>query len=244
MRGRSSRRARGGIMTAARDRSPWPRFVGGLTLLSAGVIFWLDRMGRLEAENYLRFWPLAVIAMGLAYLPQRKWGESAVWLAIGLFFLFPMLGLRRVPLWWLVGIWPLLFSVAGALLISQALRRPAKAGRGVTFKAAAVMGANNQRVATDRLAGGEAVALMAGCDIELVPSRTPMSEIEIEVLAFWGGIELRIPYGWRVDSHVAQILGGVTDRTAGATENAPRVVIRGAAIMGGIDVRNIREEAA
>ena len=60
----------------------------------------------------------------------------------------------------------------------------------------------------------------------------------IDVLAMWGGIDIRIPRGWRVVSKVAPIIGSFEDRTDRAGQDAPRVVIRGSAIMGGIEVRN------
>lgn len=227
-----------------RPMSPWPRLVWGVTLLAAGIIFWLDRIGRIEARDYLEWWPLAVIAGGLAHVPQRKWAAAAIWIVIGLFFLLPMIGLPQMPLWRVIGLWPLLFSVAGAMLIAQAMRRPEKIERGTTFRAAAVMASNNQRVMTEGLAGGEAVAIMGGCVIELLRSANPPSEIVIDVLVFWGGTEVRVPSGWRIENHVTPILGGVDDKTSAPVENAPRVVLRGAAIMGGVEVKNVAEGSA
>jgi hypothetical protein len=99
------------------------------------------------------------------------------------------------------------------------------------------MAGNNRRIASQNFERGEAVAVMGGCEIDLSPARIA-EEAVIDVLAVWGGIEIRVPTGWKVIGRVAPILGGYEDKTAGAPDGAPRLVIRGSAIMGGIEVRN------
>ena len=83
---------------------------------------------------------------------------------------------------------------------------------------------------------------MAGCEIEFTPTKTPQ-EIEVDALVMWGGAEIRVPIGWRVVSSVTPILGGYDDKTAAPAGNATTLVIRGAVIMGGIDVKNSKELA-
>ena len=55
---------------------------------------------------------------------------------------------------------------------------------------------------------------MGGCEINLGDAKIT-SEAVIDVLAFWGGIEIRVPRGWRIENHVLAILGGVVDKTDG-----------------------------
>lgn len=230
-------------MRADRRDSPFGRLAWGGMLLTAGVIFWLDRMGRIEARDYFEWWPVALVFVGLAHLLDRRWSASAVWIGIGVFFAMPLFGLPELPIWKIFAIWPLLFTVAGVVLILHALRRPEKARAGNAFRSFAMMGAHNRVVPAEGLAGGEAVAVMAGCEIELAPPRSSREDIVIEVLAFWGGIELRVPPGWRVTNRVTEILGGVEDKTIAPRDGAPHVVIRGAVIMGGVEVKNSTELA-
>ncbi len=230
-------------MTGDRRESPWPKLVWGAVLLTAGLIFWFDQMGRIDATEYLRWWPLALIITGLSHLPARRWGAALAWVVIGGFFLLPKLGYAIEP-WRVIGLWPLQISVAGIVLIVHAMKRPSKEVRGDTFRSVAVMGADIRIVRSPTLAGGEAVVLMAGSEIDIAPIRPPLGDVVIDVLAVWGGIEIRIPPGWRAVNQVTVILGGYTDKTAAAGESAPRVIIRGAAIMGGIDVSNPAEGRA
>src|SRR5436853_7723887 len=110
----------------SRDRRrdpPLPRLVVGVAIVAMGVLFWRDRMGQIDARDYLEWWPLAPIALGLAQLPYRRWIAAGWWLLVGTYFLLPVLGIPRFHLGMILGLWPLLISVGGATLIMQALRR-------------------------------------------------------------------------------------------------------------------------
>jgi len=61
----------------------------------------------------------------------------------------------------------------------------------------------------------------------------------IDVFAFWGGIEIRVPEDWSVVTRVTPLLGGVEDQTrASQAAVSKRVEIRGTAIMGGVEIKN------
>jgi hypothetical protein len=216
---------------------PLPRLVLGVAIVAAGAIFWLDNIGRIEARDYIEWWPLALIALGLAQLPYRKWIAAAWLLLVGTYFLLPVLGIPRFHLREILGLWPLLISVAGATLIMHALRHGE-----YSFSALAVMAGNVRKVGA-QFKGGEAVAVMGGCDLDFTAA-TIDGEAVLDVLAFWGGIGVRVPRGWKVIWNVTALLGGYEDRTAAAPDGAPRLIIRGTAIMGGIDVRHPKESEA
>ena len=60
----------------------------------------------------------------------------------------------------------------------------------------------------------------------------------VEVFAFWGGIELRIPDHWAVDPQLAVVMGSCEDKTRKPATGSDRLVIQGFALMGGLEVRN------
>lgn len=218
--------------------SAWSRATIGLIILAAGVIFWLDQIDRLDARDYIEWWPIALIAIGLSHLVERRWAAALIWGAVGGFFLLPQLGYERPSVWMIIAAWPLLISAAGVTLIVQALRpRPENAAGAPGFRAIAFMGGSVRRVVTPTT-GGEAIAVMAGCDIEIAPEALQGKEMMIDVLTVWGGINIRIPRGWQLVNHVAPILGDLTDKTERAADGAPRVIVRGSAIMAGVEVRN------
>jgi hypothetical protein len=187
-----------------RRDNPWARLVWGAAILAAGVIGWLDHTGSLHASDYLQWWPLVLIGLGIAHLPQRQWVAAVALVAIGMMFL------------------------------------PAKgtANDASSFHAVAVMGGVGRSVASTDFVGGDAVAVMGACEINLAGAKIA-NEAVIDVLAFWGGIDIRVPRGWRIDNQVTAILGGVVDKTDDdVPAGAPLLIIRGSAIMGGVEIKH------
>jgi hypothetical protein len=218
--------------------NPWARLVWGCAILAAGIIGWLDHTGQLRAWDYFRWWPLILIAMGFAHLPRKQWAPTVVFVALGILFLPELPFLPHLHLSMILGVWPLLISVGGVTLMRQALSPGAKdARRDNSFHSVAVMGGVGRGVASSDFAGGDVIAVMGGCQINLGAAKIT-SEAAIDVLAFWGGIEIQVPRGWRIDNHVLAILGGVVDKTDNAPAGAPTLILRGSAIMGGVEIRH------
>jgi len=242
--GDGDRRARRG-RRARHEANPWGRLVFGVSILAVGLIIWLDRLGRLRAADYLRWWPLILIAFGLSLLARGRWIAAAVDLVIGLSFLPSLPFLPHFRLGEILGIWPLLITAGGITLILQALRPAAKDARGAgSFRAFAFMGGSGRSIGSSNFVGGDAVVVMGGCEINLTAA-SMNGEAMIDVLAFWGGIDIRVPRGWRVENHVTEILGAFRDNTAAPIgADAPRLIIRGSTIMSGIEVKNPRENAS
>ena len=210
-------------------RSPWSSAVIGLAILAIGVIFWLDRIEKIEARDLFHYLPLLLIAFAVAALIERHWVAAAAW-----FFVTAVFYADGRP-WAIFGAWPLLISIGGVSLMMQAFRPRNSA---VDIHAVAVMGANSRTFGSQPFSGGEVVAVMGGCEIDLSSAQPPPSgEAVIDVLAFWGGVAIKVPAGWQVVSRVVPILAGYDDRTAPAL-GVPRLIIRGSVIMGGVEVVN------
>ena len=82
-------------------------------------------------------------------------------------------------------------------------------------------------------------AIMGGCEIDLRETDIKGEEAVIDVVAIWGGIELRVPMGWNVVVKAMPIMGGVDDKTYPSKEGkSKRLVIDGNIIMGGVEIKN------
>jgi hypothetical protein len=83
------------------------------------------------------------------------------------------------------------------------------------------------------------VALLGGAELDLREARLGPGETEITIFAFWGGVEILVPPGMRVDVGGIAIMGGFEhqhEETAQPAAHGPLVKINGVAIMGGVEV--------
>ena len=106
-----------------RQRQPAVQIVLGLMIATLGVLFTLDNLHVLRARDFLPFWPMVFIAIGLAQLAQattssRVWSGS-IWIGIGILMIANRIGLLRVNIW---AYWPLLLVLVGGRMFWRAFR--------------------------------------------------------------------------------------------------------------------------
>ena len=242
-----------------------PRLVFGLTIMAAGILFTLDNMGYVEAGKILPYWPVILIMIGLTKLfgigggPFFKghfivkvgsrnlalWALPAftgalIWILAGSLLLARNTHLLRLQM---RDVLAALLVLVGAYIVLQTIFGHRIAGgevdSGSTLSAFALMSGVERRVASQGFRGGEATAVMGGCEIDLRPSTIAEGPAVIECFALWGGIDLIVPEDWMVTGKVIPLMGGFEDNTKPAT-GGPRkeLIVRGLAIMGGVEVRN------
>src|SRR5690606_11480758 len=108
-----------------------------------------------------------------------------------------------------------------------------------TFRELAVLGNIERRNVSQTFRGGEVTAIMGAVEIDLRECRMAGNEAYVDLLAIMGGVELRIPKGWAVESRMSALLAGLDDRSEPpVVPGAPRLVLRGTAFLGGIEIRN------
>lgn len=100
------------------NRSLTPKFVIGACLILVGVVLALEQLGLLQAYHVLRFWPAALIIIGLVML-QRAEKHSAlralILIVVGGWLLLNTLGLVSLDLWEFIV--PLLLVLFGARIM-------------------------------------------------------------------------------------------------------------------------------
>jgi predicted membrane protein len=102
------------------NRSPAPKFIIGACLVLMGVLLALEQLGVPQAFHLLRFWPAALIILGLAML-QRTEKHSAlralILIGVGTWLLLNTLGLVSLDLWEFIV--PLLLVFFGARIMMR-----------------------------------------------------------------------------------------------------------------------------
>lgn len=214
--------------------------MGGL-LIFFGLMFLLDNMGVLEAGDIFDYWPMILVVVGLMKVLQpREEGQRTfgiVLIAIGAFLQLQILAYAP----W---VWPFLLLAAGGFLVWRSLgpRGQEATPRNRGASDLAVMGGVNRVVDSRDYRGGEATAVMGAVELDLRGSTIVTSPAILDVFALWGGIEITVPPEWKVDVRGIPILGGFDNKArssvqeAGAPEQV--LVIRGTALMGGVEIKN------
>ncbi|HLF00175.1 MAG TPA: LiaF domain-containing protein [Gaiellaceae bacterium] len=84
--------------------------------------------------------------------------------------------------------------------------------------------------------GGSMLAWFGGIAVDLRDAQLAQ-DAHLTLNAMFGGIAVRIPEGWRVESKAKALAGGIDVRTRGADDpSAPTLTIDGLALFGGIAV--------
>jgi len=224
---------------ADRDYRITPRLVLGLCIMCAGVALALDNLGLLDAGRVFRFWPLALIAVGISKLLGERGPRSGalVWIVVGSAFLALNLGLLSFP-----RVAALVLLLVGARIAWKALQPRGAAAAGADtageIDVIQVLGGTKRGLAGSDFSGGQALVFMGGCEIDLRGASMVKDEAVLDLFAFWGGIEIKVPDDWDLVSHGIALLGGFVDNTRHVAGAKKRLVLTGMAIMGGVEVKN------
>ena len=214
-----------------------PRLVIGLTVMLAGLVMALDSLGLVDGSAVFRFWPLALIAVGVAKLmsPARQGSAGLLWIVAGMGFFLVTLGRLSAG-----GVWALLIFAFGAHIAWKALR-PVGVPKdpSAALDILQLMGGTKTIVTTADFKGGQATAVMGGCEIDLRSASMPDGRSAVlDTFAFWGGIEIKAPDDWEIVSQGNAVLGAFVNNARSLSGAKKRLVVTGLAIMGGVEVKN------
>ncbi len=220
---------------------PTPQLVFGIIVIVLGIMFTLDNLNILNARDFFRFWPLALMAFGLAKLFDSETAEGrligGILFVVGSILLLDRLHVLSFSFHYL---WPLILVAIGLFIAWQAVMRDRTTSAELsTFSATAIMGGVEKTVDSQEFRRGDITAIMGGCQIDLRQAAIRDGQAVIYAFAFWGGIEIRIPESWAVKMEGFPFMGGMTDSSHAPTvPSNQRLVINSFIMMGGIEVRN------
>ena len=79
---------------------------------------------------------------------------------------------------------------------------------------------------------------MGGCELDLRGASIQSGVAVLDVFAFWGGIEMKVPQDWSVEVQAMPILGGIEEKTVQPKEGNKKLIVKGYVVMGGVEIRN------
>jgi len=196
----------------------------GLIIGGIGTIFLLRNLGYIYANIWQYFWPGILIAVGLSILVKHLEGRGQDWSPppatppSGSSNPFPASG----------------FTASSGFNASTS---------GANYlHAECVFSGTRQKLDTQDFIGGKVTTVFGGAEIDLRSANTKREEISIKAEAVFGGIELWVPAHWQTIVRGSGVFGGFEDKTfpaaPGASGKAPRLVVTGAAVFGGVVVKN------
>jgi hypothetical protein len=230
-------------MARERADNPTGRLVFGVLVMFVGLMLTLDNFGILDARRFWRLWPLVLIGLGLGRLSRwTKQGgrpEGLTLIAVGVAFLLLNLHVMEFR-----HLFPFALFVVGALMVTKAMRvgpggrteggEPA-IGR---FEAFSMLGGVRRTVSGADFRGGTACAILGGCEIDLRQASIQDGSATLDAFALWGGIEIRVPEDWVVETRGVALLGAFEDKTRHPGTETKRLVLTGLSLMGGVEVKN------
>ena len=221
-----------------------PQIILGLLIVAFGVILTLDNLEYVEAGRILRWWPMLLVAFGLARVLNSDCTSSRVsgglMMIIGLWLTAD--DIWGVPIdferWW-----PMFIVAVGAVIVYRAMRGGGQRGPEAQtvsdsqFSEVAVWAGKVRRIASPVFRKADLTAIMGGIEVDLRAASTGGQEAVIDVFAWWGGIEITVPPDWSVSNQVVVFMGGADDKSSGTQDSRNRLVLRGFVVMGGVEVK-------
>jgi predicted membrane protein len=222
--------------------------IPGIILIVVGTLFLLDHMGIIRAEQYWIYWPLTLVAIGLARVFRP--GERVM--GIGFILVGTVLQLHELHLTHLSwnAIWPLLLIFAGMQIVWSRFGRPGlsratvASGGTDTLNEYALFGGVERRVNVSNFRGGSITAIFGGVEVDFRSADIEGEEANIFVEAIFGGVEITVPERWIVTFQGQSVFAGYSDETRQPLPDAPgapprkMLVLHGRAVFGGISVKN------
>ena len=157
-----------------------------------------------------------------------------------------MLNLQRAA----VQSWVVIGLVLAVVLVAQGYQTRMQGTPGEKARVFTLLGLGRRAMPRGPFQGAEVSAVLGESELDLrATTMRPGDEMLVDVLAVMGAVTIRVPDGWTVDARAVPVAGKVADKRlrpfdALDTEvpfdagPAPRLVLRGAVVMGGLVIKS------
>ncbi len=220
-----------------------------------GVLLLLDSLDVAGFGNVLQWIPSLFIVLGIWRLVSNGFRR-----VVGPLFLIAIAaGVQLLVLDVISGdslwdLWPLLIILSGVSVLvgrasgkrrAEGQRRARAASRPTESEGrldlTAVFGGVSRRVTASSFRGGQVTAIFGGAEIDLRGTTVDDRPATLEVTVLFGGVELEVPRGWRVDLDATVLFAGSEDErksAASETEGPPDLVVTGFVLFGAIEIKD------
>lgn len=234
-----------------RPYHPAHRIIFGLGVIGIGTLALLDNLNVFGIPLLRTFWPLALVLFGLSRIVWPRQGGSwlfgTILIVVGTVLTAQNLDFMhfRMRDWW-----PVFIILGGLAILIQGVYPHQRRGReacldtpstlehGDRINIDASFSAINQQNDSRSFKGGRIDVSFGGVELDLRQAVMDGPEAVLEISARFSGVELRVPREWQVVVDISPTLGGVDDKTVPPMNPTQRLLLRGDAVFGGVEVKN------
>lgn len=239
----------------SRGRNLEGTLVSGVIIVAIGVLLLLGQFGFFNLSTMWRLWPAIFVAVGVGKIAgsdsnsERWWGLFLM--GFGGLLLLHEFGFIQYGIFQL---WPL-FIVGGGVAMMIRSREPVIVGDGKGGCGGRIVMDGNPQITSMNIFSGtdrhlttknfrraQITAIFGGFKLDFTQADIEGSAAVIDATCIFGGGEIRVPVSWEVDMRGVGIFGGYGDKTVHLPPDperpAKKLILQGAAIFGGIEIRN------
>lgn len=216
----------------------WARAFFGLLIVGVGTLLLLDNLDVLDAGDVIgEWWPAVLVVGGLIAFAANPghWAMPLILVGGGGLVLLRTTGVVDT----LSVLLPTVLIVVGLAVIFGRGFGTRTTSSGNTITSFNLFSGSNLASDSNRFEGGRVGAVFGGAELDLrratlVPGAT------MDVFTAFGGVEISVPEGWRVDINGFPMFGGFENATAKESlpSDAPRLRIDATVLFGGLEVRH------
>jgi predicted membrane protein len=213
----------------------------GILIIGLGLGFLLDSLNVLQFGQFITtWWPSIIIIVGLLSLISNR--RQFLWplliVAAGVLLQLQKLNVIQVNAWRVI--WPLAIIFFGLSLLFS--RLPTKKYEDIDEDKLDIFLAfsgQNARSTSKQFTGGRMTALFGGAEVDLTQAQLKDNKADLDVMALFGGLEIRVPETWAVKVTGLPIFGGWENKAKAPVnaKDAPVLHIHGTCMFGGVSVK-------
>jgi hypothetical protein len=218
------------------------KLIAGAFFTLVGIVLTLGNLDIIDAEDYLAWWPMVLVAIGAVKLAARRTVLGSILIVAGAWATAYNLGYLDVTLF---DLWPLLLIGVGIVLVGRAVgvtppRLDLHAGDAVW----SVLGVRKIVETSRDYRGHRYISFMGGFEIDLTGADIVQSPAVLEAYCMWSGIEIYVPYDWEVVGEVLPVMGGFEVKLRSGSVQQKKLIVRGTAVMAGVEVKSAPRRTA
>ena len=206
-------------------------------------------------------WPMLLFVLGCAALCRIHYISGIILTAVGIFFLIPLLPDTPLDGQFLSVWWPVFNILGGLMLFFVLLFKPKKnpgsshchskgdwgnnhfttetENQDGTINYKFVFSGTEQVILDPIFKGGVIETVFGGMELDLRKTSIAEGETYLYVKAVFGGVEIKAPEDWHIETRSESTFGGVTDDRLKSEDidHTRKLIIFAKAVFGGVVVK-------